>query len=105
MTTSRCWLGISAPAWLKESDTPQGIAAPCQPRPVALHLRTQQSGLPPRSSHPTRLPHRGHGVPMNEASQPATMPIQRAERHAETPAHSGVIEQLLAPPGIVAVSA
>ncbi len=23
MTTSRCWLGISAPAWLKESDTPQ----------------------------------------------------------------------------------
>jgi hypothetical protein len=23
VTTSRCWLGISAPAWLKESDTPQ----------------------------------------------------------------------------------
>jgi len=27
VTTSRPWLGISAPAWLKESDAPQPSAA------------------------------------------------------------------------------
>jgi hypothetical protein len=49
VTTSRLWLGISAPLWLKKSDTPQDLL------PAAPLFRGQPAtiGIP----HTTGIPH------------------------------------------------
>ena len=69
--------GRPAPIGQHVPDRLRRVAPACQPRPVALHLRAQLTGLPSRTRHRTRLPHGEHGAPSSRLSS--------AGKYAETP--------------------